>query len=147
MVHLAEEAIVDAERRLTLSVRSVLPQTKVDMVRHNRPHTGRAVGPEAEVIDVYERGEAKYFRGREVHRAFLKHRRAWARRESTGTTILIQGAPGAGKTALLCQLAAEAKREDWTVADLEIQALYDPRLMTQIMGKPYITRAVDAGVS
>lgn len=141
MVHSAVEGIVNAERRITLSVYSGLPPTTVDMVRRDKTYAIPAVGPEAEPIDVYERGKAKYFRGREDIRALLKRRRAWARLESTGTTVLIQGAPGAGKTALLYQLTAEAEREDWTVASLEIQALYDPRLMAQNMGESYITRA------
>lgn len=141
MVHSEVEGIVNAEGRLTLSVYSVLSPTTVDMVRRDKTYAVPAVGPEAEPIDVYERGKAKYFHGREDTRAMLKRRRAWARRESTGTTVLIQGAPGAGKTALLSQLASEAEREDWTVASLEIQALYDPRLMAQIMGKRYISRA------
>ena len=53
---------------------------------------------------------------------------------------MIQGPPGAGKTALLHQCAVEADIDGWHVAKINNQALYEPAVMAQNLGEPYITR-------
>ena len=53
----------------------------------------------------FDRGASKYFHGR---RQILRDFRKLAERAiqaKSGTTFLIQGAPGAGKTALLAECA------------------------------------------
>lgn len=110
------------------------------MVRRTELLASPLAGPQAKANYVDDRGKAKYFNGRSELRAFVEYRRGAARSEHSGTTILIQGAPGAGKTALLHQLAEEARQDGWMIAGLEPQALYDPRLTAQILGKSYVIR-------
>ncbi len=93
--------------------------------------------------DIDDRGGAKYFHGRrEVLSSFANRRE----RASTGgsgalgTTFLIQGAPGAGKTALLYRCAEEAAEGEWAVAGIDLRALYDPVRMSECLGKPYIVQ-------
>ena len=90
--------------------------------------------------DAEDRGIAKFFHGREEPRAMMELLCHRARQHRSGTTVLVQGPPGVGKTALLHQLASEAQLAGWKCAELEPQALYDPVLMTQILNKSYATR-------
>ena len=89
---------------------------------------------------VHDRGPAKYFHGREEVLGLCADVRGDAIADRGGTTILVQGSPGAGKTALLYQCALEAEKDDWQVARINGQALYDPAVMTQCLGESYITR-------
>ena len=89
---------------------------------------------------VRERGLAKYFHGRENVRSFFAQLRADAIQDRAGTIFLIQGAPGAGKTALLHQCAVEANLDGWLVAKIYNQALHNPAIMAQNAGEPYIAR-------
>ena len=93
-----------------------------------------------ETMDVDDRGPAKFFHGREDVLGAVAHKRARARATGGGTTFLIQGAPGAGKTALLHRCAAEAATDGWLVARLEYQALYKPVVLAQNVGEPYVPR-------
>ena len=89
---------------------------------------------------VKDRGRAKYFHGREEVLGILAELRADARQGvagDQGTTFLIQGAPGAGKTALLYRCAEEAVRDGWAVARIDGGALYDPAHMVECLGKTY----------
>ncbi len=92
------------------------------------------------VVLVRDRGPAQYFHGRESVRSLFEQLRADAIQGRGGTTFLIQGAPGAGKTALLHQCAVEADEDGWQVAEIDLHALYAPTVMAQSMGEPYITR-------
>jgi len=56
------------------------------------------------------------------------------------TTMLIQGAPGAGKTALLEELAIDAMERKWDVFQINLDDLYNPVHMAQTLGKPYVSR-------
>lgn len=89
---------------------------------------------------VRERGPAKYFHGRENVRTFFAQLRTDAIQDRAGTIFLIQGAPGAGKTALLHQCAVEANLDGWLVAKIYNQALHNPAIMAQNAGEPYIAR-------
>ena len=91
-----------------------------------------------------ERGAAKYFHGREEVLSLFAARRARASAggpSGQGTTFLIQGAPGAGKSALLCRCAEEAEKDGWTVAEINSRALYDPATMSRCLGKPYVAQS------
>ncbi len=60
-----------------------------------------------------EPGPAKYFHGRYeelniFHRFLLQ-----TKREQMGSSMLVQGPPGVGKSALIHQLGKEAKEKDW----------------------------------
>ena len=98
------------------------------------------IGGARPVVRVRERGPAKYFHGRKEVRGFFTQLREDAIQDRGGTIFLIQGPPGAGKTALLHQCAVEADRDGWLVTKLENQALHEPAIMAQNMGESYITR-------
>ncbi|MCY4232534.1 MAG: ATP-binding protein [Bacteroidetes bacterium] len=87
------------------------------------------------VPDFYDdRGPAKYFHGR--HRIlgnFLKLLKKSVN-EKGGSTFLIQGAPGAGKTALLDQCKKLAKDNGWETAIVYPPALWDPQELLQYLG-------------
>lgn len=52
-----------------------------------------------------------------------------AKEEKSGATVLIQAAPGAGKTALLTECARLAGRWGWMVAEVEPGDLLDPKAL------------------
>ncbi len=52
-----------------------------------------------------------------------------------GTTFMIQGAPGAGKTALIDVLAKHAKERGWKIVDIYPNALWDPNELLHRLGK------------
>ena len=54
--------------------------------------------------------------------------------------MLIQGAPGAGKTALLEEMAIDAMKKRWSVFKINYDDLHDPVQMAQTLGKPYVSR-------
>ncbi|MCY4171392.1 MAG: ATP-binding protein [Bacteroidetes bacterium] len=63
---------------------------------------------------------------------------------------MIQGAPGAGKTALLDVLTTQAKSNGWEVAEIAIEDLYTPASMAQSLGEAYFLNsefALKAGVT
>ena len=73
------------------------------------------IRPSAYVTD---RGPAKYFHGRkEVLGKFGELLRR-SDQENSGTTFVIQGAPGAGKTALLHECEKLARDRGWEIASL-----------------------------
>ena len=89
---------------------------------------------------VQDRGPAKHFHGREEVRSVLALLRADSIQDRSGTIFLVQGAPGAGKTALLYQCAVEAVKDGWHVARINNHALHAPAVMAQNVGEPYISR-------
>ena len=96
-----------------------------------------------------DRGPAKYFHGRKEIIDTFKSTLKLYRKENEGTTILIQGAPGAGKTALLDVLSTRAKSKKWKVAKISIEDLYIPVSMAQSLGRSYTIDkeyALEAGV-
>ncbi len=90
------------------------------------------------VYDDGDRGPAEFFHGREDIRARFQGVLSTAHAKKAGTTFLVQGAPGAGKSALLHQMCKESDR--WAVARIGTQALWDPAAMTQALGKSYTVR-------
>ena len=89
--------------------------------------------------DISDRGEAKYFHGREDHRdKFSKVLTTAARTDRGGTVVVFQGPPGVGKTALLGQLEEDAKRAGWQVVHIKPAALESPAAMVQAIGGDYV---------
>ena len=85
-------------------------------------------------LRAHDRGPARYFHGRLAIREVFSDLLAEATRDKGGTTFLIQGAPGAGKTALLHVLAEQAKKLKWRVARIYPSALQDPAKMATFLG-------------
>ena len=86
---------------------------------------------------IIDRGPAEYFHGRrEIIITFVSALRLF-QDKNKGTTFLIQGAPGAGKTALLDVLSQQAKSDGWEVAKIVIKNLHSPASMAQALGKSY----------
>ena len=94
-----------------------------------------------------DRGKARFsFVGRErVRKEFAKFL-AEARDAKTGSTFLVQGPPGVGKTALWHQLAAEAKEKGWAWARISTGNLHAAPELAEAVGKTATTgKSVTAG--
>lgn len=88
---------------------------------------------------VADRGRARYFHGRGFHLDHFSNVLADAQAGNWGTTFLIQGPPGAGKTALMHELADNAERDGWVVSRLNTLCLVDPAVLTRQLGVKYVT--------
>ncbi|MCY4224649.1 MAG: ATP-binding protein [Bacteroidetes bacterium] len=86
---------------------------------------------------ILDRGPSPFFHGREEIIDTFSSGLKFSRDTKKGTTFLIQGAPGAGKTALLDVLSNQAKPKGWEVALINGKDLYDPVSMAQSLGKSY----------
>ena len=81
-----------------------------------------------------DRGPAKYFHGREqILRDFGKILR-YSKQNKWGTTFLIQGAPGAGKTALLYKCEQLAEKRKWEVAQISSLAFWNHTELRSCLG-------------
>ena len=70
-----------------------------------------------------DRGPARYFHGRKKIRRDFRELLRYASQKTWGTTFLIQGAPGVGKTALLEEIASDALEDQWDVVDINLDDL------------------------
>jgi len=93
-------------------------------------------------IPIHDRGRARFFHGRKRELDGLREVRQHALRSRGGTIFLVQGAPGAGKTALLHECGRHAERDGWRVAAIRNNALYDPAALAEQLGIPYAEREV-----
>ena len=83
------------------------------------------------ITAAFDRGPAKYFHGRrQILRDFSKLALRAVQGKS-GTTFLIQGAPGAGKTALLYKCEELARDREWATVEIPSSALWDPNELQQ----------------
>ncbi len=89
---------------------------------------------------VPDRGPARYFHGRKEILCDFSDLLGRSTKENNGTTFLVQGAPGAGKTALLEEMALNAMEKRWGVVKINFDDLYNPVHMAQTLGKPYVSR-------
>ncbi|MDE2731218.1 MAG: ATP-binding protein [Bacteroidota bacterium] len=100
------------------------------------------------IFDVDDRGKARYFHGRQtVIESFDRLRRSASER-GNGTIFVVQGAPGAGKTALLHVLKARARKDRWRVGTINPSALGDPVEMADSLGvrlKRHIRSHIEGG--
>ena len=88
-------------------------------------------------ITTEDRGPATFFHGRKRElRAFANTLRN-ANLSNGGTVFLIQGAPGAGKTALLHQCARRAAQDAWRVAVIDGNCLYSATALARRLTKAY----------
>ncbi len=82
----------------------------------------------------FDRGPAKYFHGRkEILRNFNELIENAVQAKS-GTSFLIQGAPGAGKSALLAECEKLAGDQGWKTAEIDPPALWDPEALRDFLG-------------
>ena len=82
----------------------------------------------------FDRGPAKYFHGRKEILSNFNELTERAVQAKSGTTFLIQGAPGAGKTALLEECETMAKDQGWKTAKIDPPALWDPEALRDFLG-------------
>ncbi len=80
---------------------------------------------------IEDRGPAEYFHGRqEIIDTFTRALKRYCEKKR-GTTFLIQGAPGAGKTALLDKLRLAAEDQKWKTAEIGPAALWDVKALRE----------------
>ncbi len=97
-----------------------------------------------------DRGRSPFFHGREeiidTFNSVLEDSKAL----NDGTTFMIQGVPGAGKTALIDVLARRAADQGWKTAHIGTNSLWNPDDLLHRLGKKTSTRikgaSVEAGV-
>ncbi len=83
-----------------------------------------------------ERGEARYFHGRVKILDNFKELLGRAKAGNSGTSVLIQAAPGAGKTALLHECARLARAQRWQTAKINPDGLFDPAELSKSLRLP-----------
>ena len=86
------------------------------------------------VTATFDRGPAKYFHGRKQILRDFNELVANAAQSNSGTVFLIQGAPGAGKTALLSECGKMAQRKKWNVVDIPVRAVWSVDELRQTLG-------------
>lgn len=86
------------------------------------------------VTAAFDRGPARYFHGRKKILGDFDSVAGRATRTKSGTTFLIQGAPGAGKTALMYECANLARNSGWKVFRMPARALWDPDKLRRTLG-------------
>ena len=96
-----------------------------------------------------DRGPAKYFHGRKQILDDFRGILRYSKQNNWGTTFLIQGAPGAGKTALLAECARLARDRGWEIADIDPLALWNPDELQQSLEskKKFKVEGGSAGVT
>ena len=87
-----------------------------------------------------ERGEARYFHGRKGILDDFKELLGRAKKGNSGTSLLIQAAPGAGKTALLHECARIARAQRWQIARIKLRDLWHTNTLLQSLGREKETR-------
>jgi len=83
---------------------------------------------------VSDRGFAKYFHGREEIIKDFNNVLGDFATSNKGTTFLIQGAPGVGKTALLFKFREIAKKKGWKVVNIKANALWNRESLNKYIG-------------
>ena len=100
------------------------------------------------MVFVLDRGPARYFHGRSriIERfEYVSHQLC---EQNSGTTFLVQGPPGAGKTALLAECAKRMQAAKWQVLKIRSNSLHDPAALMEAQERPYISERVRSrGVS
>ena len=82
----------------------------------------------------FDRGSTPYFHGRDNILNQFRILLGRSLKTNTGTTFIIQGAPGSGKTALLDKIAKDAI-QPWHVAHIDPDALWDTNWLMHGLGR------------
>ncbi len=101
----------------------------------------RRPGP---ITAAFDRGPAKYFHGRKQILRDFSELVERATQADSGTTFLIQGPPGAGKTALLAKCEELARGRGWKTVDIAPPALWNHNELQQSL-KPRRNFKVEGG--
>ncbi len=88
--------------------------------------------PDPEIAD--DRGETKYFHGREKEVGGFLKKLSESKDRQAGTIFLVQGPPGVGKTALLAECRKRAEQEGWSTGDIRPGALWDTDILRECLG-------------
>ena len=89
--------------------------------------------PEEEIID--DRGETKYFHGRENEKKYILRLLFRSSPGKKGSCFLVQGPPGVGKTAFLAECRKWAEEKGWGTAEIRPGALWDTDILWECLGK------------
>ncbi len=100
----------------------------------------------SKIQGIRDRGAAKYFRERETILSEFQKLLADSRKSKGGTTFLIQGPPGVGKTALLAKCWDLAEELKWEVRNLSLPALWNADRMRKCLGVGPEKRTTGKGV-
>lgn len=73
-----------------------------------------------------ERDKARYFHGRKEELNHFRNLLNESKIKGVGSSFLIQGAPGIGKTALIHECVGIAKKSKWNVVKINIETLSNP---------------------
>ena len=106
----------------------------------SRPTRNYPVGSPDALLAAGDRGAAEFFHGRQNELRQFQKALFDAKRKNGGTTYLVQGPPGAGKTALLHECREWAKRDGWGVAKIYPSALHDRSNLASELGESYVTK-------
>ena len=90
--------------------------------------------PDPPITAAIDRGPARHFHGRKQILRNFDGLLGGAAKTDTGTIFLIQGAPGAGKTALLAECERIARGREWEVANIGVGSLWDPYKLLDSLG-------------
>ncbi|MCY3630478.1 MAG: ATP-binding protein [Bacteroidetes bacterium] len=91
--------------------------------------------PYAPLTAATDRGPTRYFHGRKKILDDFAGLAERAIHSNSGSTFLIQGAPGVGKTALLGQCEKRASSHGWEIAHIEVGGLWDPNSLLDSLGR------------
>ncbi len=97
-------------------------------------HKSRRSVHSRQSIRVSDRGPAKYFHGRKKILRDFHELVEDAEKNKSGTTFVIQGAPGAGKSALLGECEKLAKGQGWKTVEIKPPAFWDPSALRDFIG-------------
>ena len=89
-----------------------------------------------------DRGATNYFYGREPILKSFKDLLTKSEEISGGSTFLVQGPPGIGKTALLAECWEKAAEAGWHVAEIDPDDLWDADKLQETLGLPPEKRTV-----
>ncbi|MDE2730686.1 MAG: ATP-binding protein [Bacteroidota bacterium] len=114
-----------------------------------RPRRGRPgadpVRPPRFGERVDDRGKAKYFHGRDEELETIESLCYTAMHNGGGAIVVIQGPPGAGKTALLHECARHAQAWGWRVVRIRHDAFWDRESLHNAFRRPRWHTHVDEG--
>ena len=86
-----------------------------------------------EKVNLIDRGEAEYFHGREEEIELVKNMLALSKQKGKGISLLIQGPPGVGKTALLWELRKIGKDLKWDIRKMNFEALWNREELYRVL--------------